>query len=239
MMVPRVSYFPFIMNNVTRHFSRSVGESSRDGKDLWLDSDGQALKMHYPIGLLWDLVGSTTTLPWNLTIHFSKFPEKELVRCSTQSAMEATFISVVKEADSLKHRGEVITNLVKKDHNSLLSGLTNAKFDQFWSINRKLMDFGIENAFRFIPLRIYLQSKNGSFIQKLAKPVSSTGQPVTIIEHLTTIVDSLNLSVDDLEKSQLITHGIAIPPDTPLTWMSCHLSYPDNFIHLIIDVKES
>lgn len=241
MMVPRISYFPFIMDKVTRHFSRSVAESNRDGKDLWIDSDGQPLRMHYPIGLLWDLIGSTTsTLPWNLTVHFSNFPEEELVRCSSRPAMEAMFINVVKEADSLKHRGDIMTNLMKKDHLALQSGLFNLKFDQFWSINRKLMDFGIEFSFRAIPLRVYVRSKSG-FIQKHVRPYSTSNEPMKLLEYLTSIVDCLDMSVDDLEKSQLITHGIAIPPDTPLTWMSCHLSYPDNFIHLCIDrtVKES
>lgn len=28
------------------------------------------------------------------------------------------------------------------------------------------------------------------------------------------------------------THGLTPPLDTPLQWMSEHLSYPDNFLHL-------
>lgn len=28
------------------------------------------------------------------------------------------------------------------------------------------------------------------------------------------------------------THGIDINADTPLQWLSEHLSYPDNFLHL-------
>lgn len=30
------------------------------------------------------------------------------------------------------------------------------------------------------------------------------------------------------------THGIIPPLETPLQWMSEHLSYPDNFLHLIV-----
>lgn len=30
------------------------------------------------------------------------------------------------------------------------------------------------------------------------------------------------------------THGLVPPLDTPLQWMSEHLSYPDNFLHLCI-----
>lgn len=36
----------------------------------------------YPIGVLFDsLLGVEPTLPWNITVHFDKFPEKELLRC--------------------------------------------------------------------------------------------------------------------------------------------------------------
>ena len=33
---------------------------------------------------------------------------------------------------------------------------------------------------------------------------------------------------------QVIVHGVDIPLETPLQWMSEHLSYPDNFLHLCI-----
>ena len=32
----------------------------------------------------------------------------------------------------------------------------------------------------------------------------------------------------------VFTHGITPPLETPLQWMSEHLSYPDNFLHLIV-----
>lgn len=32
----------------------------------------------------------------------------------------------------------------------------------------------------------------------------------------------------------VFTHGITPPLETPLQWMSEHLSYPDNFLHLVV-----
>ena len=34
------------------------------------------------------------------------------------------------------------------------------------------------------------------------------------------------------------THGIGIHEETHLQWMSEHLSYPDNFLHLIVLYKD-
>jgi len=34
-----------------------------------------------------------------------------------------------------------------------------------------------------------------------------------------------------------MTHGIEPPWETPLQWMSEHLSYPDNFLHLCVQTS--
>lgn len=36
---------------------------------------------HYPIGVLFDMYASDIQLPWNITVHFDKFPEEELLHC--------------------------------------------------------------------------------------------------------------------------------------------------------------
>lgn len=70
--------------------------------------------------------------------------------------VEAHFMSCLKEADVLKHRGQVVSTMQKKDHNQLWLGLVNDKFDQFWAINRRLMEpTGDLDGFKHIPLRCY------------------------------------------------------------------------------------
>lgn len=34
------------------------------------------------------------------------------------------------------------------------------------------------------------------------------------------------------------THGIDVPIETPLAWMSEHLSYPDNFLHVCLSFED-
>ena len=65
-------------------------------------------------------------------------------------------MSCLKEADVLKHRGQVISSMQKKEHNQLWIGLVNDKFDQFWAVNRRLMEpTGEQDSFKHVPLRIY------------------------------------------------------------------------------------
>ena len=36
-----------------------------------------------------------------------------------------------------------------------------------------------------------------------------------------------------------LIHGIELPVDSPLQWLSEHFSYPDNFIHVCIVLKRT
>jgi len=104
-------------------------------------------------------------------------------------------------------------------------GLLNDKFDQFWAVNRKLMESCGDEGFKYIPFRCY--TSEDKYIQKLVKPISEEGQRKTL-KHL------LDEIFPDKEQAVVRTHGIIPPLDTPLQWFSEHLSYPDNFIHLVL-----
>ena len=84
-------------------------------------------------------------------------------------------MSSLKEADQLKHSGKVISQMQKKDHNQLWLGLSADKFDQFWAINRKLME-GESDTFKHIPVKFYLTGQEQespacpTIVQKLVNP---------------------------------------------------------------------
>ena len=42
------------------------------------------------------------------------------------------------------------------------------------------------------------------------------------------------LGIDGEKKNQVMIHGIEPMLETPLQWLSEHLSYPDNFLHISI-----
>lgn len=326
MMVSRVTYFPLVLDRVVKYFNRFMDQNKQAINDMWLDYDGQPIKWQHPIGLSWDLFGSSYDLPWRLILHFSDFPAKELLRCNTKASIETNFMSSIKEADALKHKGAVIKNMVKKDHNQLWSSLVNDKFDQFWLINKRLMERTDNELFRYIPSRIYLPDY--TYIQKVIRPCTTekpifqltekpspemTNLPPTplVFDYETDIVmnkshkcshssstdsdtnrtnmqnhrcstmldliqvsftnrmndlllsrpardsdddraDEPSVSIDKcprepaknlidvrLFRYRFMSHGIEIPFDTPLQWLSEHFSYPDNFLHICAVVKEN
>lgn len=74
----------------------------------------------------------------------------------SRELLESHYLSCLKEADVLKHRGLVISAMQKKDHNQLWLGLINDKFDQFWAVNRRLMEpYSDQESFKNIPVRFY------------------------------------------------------------------------------------
>lgn len=90
-------------------------------------------------------------------------------------------MSCLKEADVLKHRGQVVSRMQKKDHNQLWLGLVNDKFDQFWSVNRRLMEPSSEDGFKYIPIRCYKEVrhifKNSSFACATTPNINVTNMP--------------------------------------------------------------
>lgn len=52
------------------------------------------------------------------------------------------------------------------------------KFDQFWAINRKLMESTPEEGFKHIPFRLHIPCQPP--IQKLVRPLTDDGRKVTL-----------------------------------------------------------
>ncbi|XP_014780325.1 autophagy protein 5 [Octopus bimaculoides] len=228
LLVPRLSYFPLVTDKVQKYFQKFLDAEIQG--EFWLEFEGQPLKWHYPVGVLFDLYGSEENLPWKLTVHFQNFPKDELLHCPNKDAVEAHFMSMVKEADALKHRSQVINGMQKKDHKQLWLGLLNDKFDQFWSVNRKLMESG-EEKFKYIPYKIYLS--DGSFSQQLFKPIDENGTVHLLSDLMQQALPDFNGDETKL-KPQVFIQGIEVPWETPILWLCEHLSYPDNFLHICV-----
>lgn len=69
---------------------------------------------------------SKAILPWTITVRFGNAPADKVLRCPpNKDVVESQFMSALKEADFLKHRGQIISTMQKKDHSQLWLGLIN------------------------------------------------------------------------------------------------------------------
>jgi len=55
---------------------------------MWLEFNGIPLKWHYPIGVLLDIYFNDIQLPWNIVVHFDKFPENVLMHCQNKYVIQ-------------------------------------------------------------------------------------------------------------------------------------------------------
>ena len=104
----------------------------------WLSFEDVPLKWHYPLGLLYDLFSGaapsqaqsssprehddeTNALPWRLTLHFTDWPDEQLVPLDADGkVMHDAFINSVKEADFLRNgTAKGIMSLSKDDSTQL------------------------------------------------------------------------------------------------------------------------
>ncbi|KKK16540.1 autophagy protein, partial [Aspergillus rambellii] len=134
---PRVSYLPTLLPRLRAFFSSSlIDPSAASPHDGWFSFEGVPLKWHYPIGLLYDLYAGADPatkshdldastagdhLPWRLVVHFSDWPDDELVRLDAHGmVMNDAFINSVKEADFLRNgTAKGIMSLSKEDSSGL------------------------------------------------------------------------------------------------------------------------
>nr|AWD06774.1 Atg5 [Dugesia japonica] len=241
MLVPRVSYLPLFSEKLQNHFKRLINH--QEEFKVWFSADKIPLKSHYPVGLLYDCA-SNQSLPWSITVHFSNFPSDKLIDLSKEENLESHFIYTVKEADYLKSRGLLIQSFQQKEMESIWAGLKTDNFEQFWSINRKLMDYEkiahesnkaggenpvVHNGFKCIPCRVYLPDRIG-FVQKLIKSMHDNGDQYVLSD----LIAILELPLDNVTNYKFIIHGIDVPSNSPLQWLSENFSYPDNFLHILV-----
>ncbi|XP_019852942.1 PREDICTED: autophagy protein 5-like [Amphimedon queenslandica] len=228
MLLPRVSYFPLVYDKLVKLYARAVSASLDD--KIWLSYGPSPLKWHYPVGILFDLFARSTELPWEITVHFKDYPTDDILIYEGKEALEGHFLSKLKEADWLKHGAKVIQQFTPSEFGKLWQSISQHHFEDFWSVNQKLMlnIKGEMEPFKFVPFSIYREGKR--LYQGL------------IASQDTTFGDVMNLYQKEfpsasLADHQFLLHGIEIPAVAHLQWVSEHLSYPDNFLHIVLTRK--
>lgn len=216
-MLPRCSYFPVYLNKIINFFSNRHGRI--DPENVWLEANGVPLKLYLPIGVLYDLYAQDDDVTWNVYIRSSDPPQGYMNL--SKDTMELMFMQSVKEADFLKRKAICITGMKMDEHKRLWNSVAQSHFDDFWSINRKLMDC-TEKQFDRVPLRIHRKGapfKQGSlnFCQD-----ETIGQAIS------------KLLSEDISGMEFVSHGIELPLDTPLLFAITNLAYPDNFLHVVL-----
>lgn len=235
----RTSYLPLLLPQLRRHFDEvfTVAASLTDGPlQCWLEWQGRPLAWHYPIGHLFDecrhWYGSA--LPWNLTLHFSDYPAELLPFHCDEHVEEGGgligmhFYAMLKQADYIRQGtgSKGVMALSRLEQAQLWDGLWIHAFDKFWPIyGAKVL--GSEESvinWKAIPMRWYLQDH--AIARRMIQVPASLQQCPTVGDCL----GMLSLG----HQHKVVSHGIIVPSEAPLSWLAQNLIYPDGFLHLLI-----
>eukprot|EP01102_Stenamoeba_stenopodia_P013786 TRINITY_DN4518_c0_g1_i1.p1 TRINITY_DN4518_c0_g1~~TRINITY_DN4518_c0_g1_i1.p1 ORF type:complete len:303 (-),score=85.96 TRINITY_DN4518_c0_g1_i1:61-900(-) len=235
LLAPRCSYFTLCSASAREHFLLATPVRV---DEMWFDFIGLPLKWHYPIGVLFDLYASQQNLPWTLSVHFQGFPAQQLLRCPNEDTIKSHFMNALKEANYLKHGDNARVNALSiVDQNDLFEGLRKNNFELFWRANAKLSS-DLAHC-KNVPIRICRPSE--PWLQEPITPLDENGQERTlgnVLQQLLPLQFHVNTNSEGVisytTNARWLIHGISPPLETPILWLSQHLSHPDNFLYISI-----
>ncbi|CAE8689589.1 unnamed protein product, partial [Polarella glacialis] len=140
-LVPRLAYLPFLFNDVYEHFKSCLPPRMGQAFDIWFDYDNVALKWHYPLGVLCDvLVGLEVPVPWDLTAHFRGCSSKELLPFSGISDLQKAVMNSFREAVFLQQgSASPFMRLPKQQQTQLWDAISKSQLEGYTSVQQQLM----------------------------------------------------------------------------------------------------
>ncbi|PYH90848.1 autophagy protein Apg5 [Aspergillus ellipticus CBS 707.79] len=275
---PRISYLPSLLPRLRTFFASSLIDPNTNPHQGWFSFEGVPLKWHYPVGLLYDLYagadpaskGGTDTdlasvsdedpLPWRLTVHFSDWPDEELVRLDADGmVMHDAFINSVKEADFLRNgTAKGIMTLSKEDSSGLWEAVRDVDLPLFQRISNVLIP-PPSQPFRNVPIRLFLPlpPDSGSPSLKVVQspippsilpssgsasvaasqsilPAARGPQPQTIGSALNMLLPHLFPSRRTPVLAKPVLHGAAVPMSAPVEEVVRCSGYGDGWVYIVI-----
>lgn len=232
----------------------------------WFSFDDVPLKWQHPVGLLYDLFSgaepasshasshhddsmdeSSSTIPWKLTLHFTEWPEAQLIPLDADDKMlHDAFINSVKEADFLRNgTAKVIMSLSKDDSTKLWQSVINNDLPAFRSVHQKFLDIPGGPALRNVPLKVYLPHAAGDtaedepvrgsvrVVQGLAPP-GTASERQTLGTSLHALLPTVFPSRRSYIHAQAVLHGAVVPPVAPIEDLMRGAAYSDGFLHVAV-----
>ncbi|KAI9879809.1 MAG: autophagy protein 5 [Pleopsidium flavum] len=267
---PRLSYLPFLLSRLHAFFTPTLITPGVPAHEGWFSFEGVPLKWHYPVGLLYDLFSGASPessnsqrgdkvtrdndvgedkLPWKLALHFSEWPEEQLVKLDGEGKfLHDAFINSVKEADFIRNgTAKGIMSLSKDDSTQLWKAVEDHNLPTFNNVNQKLL-YAQGASLRNVPIKIYLPSSapmsgNGDnettpgslrVVQSLIAPFLKSRESQTVGNALHDLLPSLFPSRRTAVLARAILHGAVLPLSAPVEEVMRGAAYADGWIHLSV-----
>lgn len=257
-LASRLAYPPFLFNDVYEHFKLCLpprmGQSYEISSLMWFDYNNVALRWHYPLGVLCDvLVGREVPNPWDLTVHFRGTSSKELLPFTGLGDLQKTVMSAFRQAVFLQQGSAApFMKLPKQQQQQLWDSIKGTNLEAYDEVQRQLLCQSLSRC-RSLAVRLHLSGPPAEgtggggrvhvAVLQPVPPMGEDGRPTTVCSFLRRVVPPLlcpePVPVDDdavqlLEGAEVLAHGLCIPLETPLYWLALNGTYMDHFVHLVV-----
>ncbi|KAJ1565414.1 autophagy protein 5 [Cladochytrium tenue] len=171
------------------------------------------------------------------------------------------YMAQLKESDLLRHGStKRVMSLSTAAQDALWAALRATDHDAFWAVNAGLLGIAASasagptsvptsppdsprppsssssssptattQGLRHVPFRLYYA--DGAVAREVVGPCDpASGREFTLHDLLRICAP---MPPGTSAAAAVITHGVALPLDTPLPWLAWNFAYPDNFVHLV------
>ncbi|OQR94624.1 hypothetical protein ACHHYP_01036 [Achlya hypogyna] len=221
-MIPRVSSLLAATDNVIDHF-KDVAPPMFSTHSVWFSYNDRPLKWQLPFGVLYDLYAESK-LPWEITVHFQRYPTQQLLPCESLDAVEIHFMNSFKQALYLLYGStKWIMNLPQQKQAQLWEGVMKNNYSLFESVQSELVP--PSEPLRHIPVRLVLPSE-----PMVQLPIAHGKAELATTAHvLAYLVPDLAL-----QAHRILVHGIDVALDVAIAELYDAYAYPDGFLYLTV-----
>ncbi|CAK9061837.1 unnamed protein product [Durusdinium trenchii] len=231
-LVPRLAYLPFLFHDVLEHFKKSISPMGQP-YELWFDYNDIALKWHFPVGVLCDvLVGLEVPVPWDLTFHYRGNSKNHgcLLPFSGMADLQRSVMNAFKQAICLETGSTTLfMRLEKKEQMNLWNAILRSDLDTFSQVVQKLRCTNLSEC-KSMAIRLHLAAPWDDVLLHKAPALQENGTASTVRDFLRLTMPPLLEGGDEVE---ILLQGLRVPLETPLFWLALHASYLDHFVHLV------
>ena len=234
-LVGRVGYVPVAAQDAIASFQEAAlpAPAGSGAMGIWFEDarSGVALKWHIPAGALFDAChgGGESMVPWEITVHFTKFPREKLLRCDDIEAIRRNFMNELKQAAHLRHgTAKVVMALPKADQEALWEAVMNRQYKKFSAINGQLHGPACKVEPRKLCIRL-VELKKGEIrcTQRIIIPSGKDDSPILLGDALRETFGCF------AGRNRALLHGIAAPLHAPVQDVFNGLSSADNFLYIV------
>lgn len=210
-------------------------------KDLNFSVNGQVVKWHLPIGIIYDSFikkgDEKSFKPLTIEAKFKDFPEGKVMRCDSKDIVKYNFKHAFKESCYITHENTLLVqrnlNIHENIINSIIQG-DHAMYGELMNIVRNDFDQWKSYPFKFITkqLRVFCCFLSVESAHTFNDVLSSIKEKLTKSRIKAGEFDD---AITSIENNKILFHGIHIPPETPLKEFAVSMIYPDGFLYGLIE----